>query len=138
MLLHRRQPGEERHRGGRFRPRSLVSLTTGDPLTLTVHNPGEVPTEVAARFFEKYVSGRKSSGTGLGTYSALLMAKAQLGDLRMHTGAAGTVLTLTLPALKEALPPPRSAVPREEAQSWLQQLPLRELCWSTTTSSAGW
>jgi len=104
-----------------------VSLTTGDPLTLTVHNPGEVPTEIAARFFEKYVSGRKSSGTGLGTYSALLMAKAQLGDLRMHTGAAGTVLTLTLPALKEALPPPRSAVPREEAQSWLQQLPLREL-----------
>jgi signal transduction histidine kinase/DNA-binding response OmpR family regulator len=104
-----------------------ITLRPGDPVLLTVHNPGEVPPEIAARFFEKYVSGRRSGGTGLGTYSALLMAQAQQGDLRMHTGPAGTVLALTLPALKEPLPPPRSAAPREDAQSWLQGLPLREV-----------
>ena len=104
-----------------------VTLSAGDPVALAVHNPGQVPPEVAGRFFDKYVTGRKSGGTGLGTYSARLMAKAQLGDLRMHTGEAGTLVTLTLPAFREALPAPRRAAPREDPQSWLQELPLRDL-----------
>lgn len=104
-----------------------ITLRPGDPVMLTVHNPGEVPPEIAVRFFEKYASGRRSGGTGLGTYSALLMARAQQGDLRMHTGPVGTVLQLTLPGLKEALPQPCTAAPREDAQSWLQDLPLREV-----------
>ena len=76
----------------------VMALEHGPPVTLTVHNPGEVPPEIADRFFEKYVTGRKSGGTGLGTYSARLMARAQQGELRMHTGPRGTTLTLTLPA----------------------------------------
>jgi two-component system, sensor histidine kinase ChiS len=104
-----------------------ITLSPGEPVSLAVHNPGQVPPEVAGRFFDKYVTGRKSGGTGLGTYSALLMARAQLGDLRMHTGEAGTLVTLTLPAFRDALPAPRSAAPREDAQAWLQDLPLRDL-----------
>jgi signal transduction histidine kinase/DNA-binding NarL/FixJ family response regulator len=90
--------------------RVSLALHGADQVVLTVHNPGAVPPEVAGRFFEKYVTGRKSGGTGLGTYSARLMARAQLGDLQMRTGAAaGTTLTLTLPAARGELPLARAA-----------------------------
>jgi len=86
-----------------------VGLEAGEPVRLWVHNPSTVPSAVAARFFEKYVSAGKSGGTGLGTYSARLMAQIQEGDLQMRTSAAeGTTLTLTLrPLGAEQLPPPR-------------------------------
>ena len=78
-----------------------VALDAGeDVVRLAVHNPQPVPPEVAARFFQKYVTGGKAGGTGLGSYSARLMARVQDGDLRMRTDAAqGTTLTLTLHAL---------------------------------------
>ncbi|HZN46454.1 MAG TPA: response regulator, partial [Ramlibacter sp.] len=85
-----------------------VVLEPGDPLRVLVRNPGQVHASVASSFFDKYVTAGKSGGTGLGTYSARLMARVQNGDLEMRTGDAGTVLTLTLPALgAEQLPPPR-------------------------------
>ncbi|GAB3666433.1 response regulator [Ramlibacter alkalitolerans] len=105
-----------------------VTLAAGDPVSLSVHNPGAVPPEIARRFFEKYVTGRKIAGTGLGTYSARLMARAQHGELRMRTGAQGTTLTLTLPALKGALPAPASAGTAQAPQEdWLRALPAREV-----------
>jgi signal transduction histidine kinase/ActR/RegA family two-component response regulator len=85
--------------------RVTLTLQREDPVLLTVHNPGAVPAEIAGRFFEKYVTSRKEGGTGLGTYSARLMARAQHGELRMRTSAAdGTTLTLTLPAAHNDLP----------------------------------
>jgi PAS domain S-box-containing protein len=85
-----------------------VVLEPGDPLRVLVRNPGHVHESVASRFFDKYVTAGKTGGTGLGTYSARLMARVQNGDLEMRTGDPGTVLTLTLPALgAEQLPPPR-------------------------------
>jgi len=105
-----------------------IALAAGDPVTLTVHNPGAVPAEIAARFFEKYVTSRKSGGTGLGTYSARLMARAQQGELRMHTDGQATTLTLTLPALKGALPLPAPAAAAQAPQEeWLRTLPVREV-----------
>jgi signal transduction histidine kinase/DNA-binding response OmpR family regulator len=103
-----------------------IRLRGGNPVQLAVHNPGEVPTAIAQRFFEKYVTG-KSGGTGLGTYSARLMARAQHGDLTLRTGAAeGTVLTLTLPATRGELPRPLPAAGAEPARpDWLQALPAR-------------
>ena len=89
-----------------------VSLATGDPLQVRVRNPGRVPEAVAGRFFDKYVTAGKSGGTGLGTYSARLMARVQEGDLRMETGDGGTVLTLTLRALgRDVLPEGRPSQP---------------------------
>ncbi|HEX7891340.1 MAG TPA: response regulator [Ramlibacter sp.] len=87
-----------------------MALEAGDPLRVLVRNPGRVPATVASRFFDKYATAGKSGGTGLGTYSARLMARVQEGELEMDTGDAGTVLTLTLSALgAEPLPPPREA-----------------------------
>lgn len=89
-----------------------LALRRVDPVELTVHNPGAVPPEIAARFFEKYVTGGKSGGTGLGTYSARLMARAQRGDVRLRTSAAdGTTLTLSLRRLHDKALLPQAAAP---------------------------
>jgi len=103
-----------------------VAMQAGDPVVLSIHNPGEVPADIVPRFFEKYVTGR-SGGTGLGTYSARLMARAQQGDLQMRTGAAGTTVTLTLAPLKGAPPPPpRLAVPADAAK-WASGMAARDV-----------
>lgn len=105
-----------------------VDLRDGDPVRVSVHNPGEVPPEIASRFFEKYVSAGKSGGTGLGTYSARMMARAQNGDLALATGAQGTTVTLTLPALKEALDAPAPQEPSgAPPAAWLHALPQRDV-----------
>jgi signal transduction histidine kinase/CheY-like chemotaxis protein len=109
--------------------RVTLSLRRGDPVTLTVHNPGEVPPDIAGRFFEKYVTRGKSGGTGLGTYSARLMARAQLGELELQTGPAkGTTLTLTLPPLKDDALLALTAAPAEQpAAPWGEDMPARDV-----------
>ncbi|MBF0425130.1 MAG: hybrid sensor histidine kinase/response regulator [Magnetococcales bacterium] len=63
-----------------------------------ITNPGEVPDEVRERFFEKYVTSGKRSGTGLGTYSAWLSARTQRGSVALDCTQAGwTSVTVTLP-----------------------------------------
>lgn len=67
-------------------------------LTLTLRNAGTVPEDVLPRFFEKYATSGKKHGTGLGTYSALLVATAHGGELALDTSEPGhTTLRLTLP-----------------------------------------
>jgi signal transduction histidine kinase len=71
---------------------------TGASWRVAIHNDGEVPQEIRGRFFEKYVTCGKSHGTGLGTYSALMVARAHGGSIHMTTGAReGTTLTVELP-----------------------------------------
>ena len=66
--------------------------------TVTIHNRGAVPEEIRDRFFEKYVRSGKKYGTGLGTYSAKLIAEAQGGSTRMVSSQTeGTTLTVRLP-----------------------------------------
>lgn len=76
-----------------------VSLEAGDPAVLRIHNPGRLAADVAKNFFDKYFSAGKSGGTGLGTYSARLMARVQEGELTLEGGQAGITLVLALPAL---------------------------------------
>ncbi|MBF0175522.1 MAG: HU family DNA-binding protein [Magnetococcales bacterium] len=65
---------------------------------VTIHNFGAVPEEIRSRFFEKYVTSGKSTGTGLGTYSAMLIAKTQHGHITMRSSEEeGTTITVTLP-----------------------------------------
>lgn len=106
-----------------------ISIRRGDPVAVSVHNPGAVPPEIAARFFDKYVTRGKSGGTGLGTYSSRLMARVQQGDLQLRTGPAdGTTLTLTLPPVSDAAAraaPARPALPAPA--QWAAGLPRREV-----------
>ena len=98
-----------------------VAVGGGEAATIAVHNPGEVPPAVAARFFEKYVTGGKSGGTGLGTYSARLMARVQEGDLALRTSAAeGTTVTLQLKPAKGELAP--AALPEAQASHLAREM----------------
>jgi PAS domain S-box-containing protein len=64
---------------------------------VVVHNMGVVPEKIRATFFKKYATSGKKGGTGLGTYSANLIAKTQGWNLSMVTDEeAGTSLTIHL------------------------------------------
>ena len=80
--------------------------TRGTQTVMRMYNAGTVPDSVQRNFFEKYATYGKVGGSGLGTYSARLMARVQKGDLAMRTSESeGTILELRLPA------PPAAAVP---------------------------
>ncbi|WP_197084275.1 sensor histidine kinase [Desulfovibrio sp. TomC] len=65
---------------------------------IVIANNRPVPAEIRSRFFEKYVTAGKAGGTGLGTYSALLMTTALGGTLAMETSEeTGTKVTIRLP-----------------------------------------
>ncbi len=69
--------------------------------TVSIHNQGVVPADVRGRFFEKYATSGKGQGTGLGTYSARLIAEAHRGDIAMRTSEAeGACVTVRLPLRK--------------------------------------
>jgi signal transduction histidine kinase/DNA-binding NarL/FixJ family response regulator len=69
-------------------------IEEGEPVLLRIHNHGAVPEAIRATFFEKYATAGKAEGTGLGTYSARLMARTQDGDILMNTSEEeGTTLT---------------------------------------------
>lgn len=78
-----------------------ISLENDDgDIALRIHNPGIVPEEIRDRFFEKYVTfGKNNTGTGLGTYSAKLIAETQGGTISMTSSEqTGTMVTVRLPA----------------------------------------
>jgi PAS domain S-box-containing protein len=82
----------------------------GDNVSLSLHNFGAVPPAIRQSFFAKYVTHGKTSGTGLGAYSARLMARVQGGELTMQSSdAEGTILTLVLPVLAAPQMPKQSS-----------------------------
>lgn len=79
--------------------RVRVALKGGHPVQVQIHNQGAVPQEIRERFFQKFATHGKPGGTGLGTYSAKLLATAQGGDVVLDTSdPQATTLTVTLPA----------------------------------------
>lgn len=66
--------------------------------TVAICNAGAVPEEIRDRFFEKYATAGKKRGTGLGTYSARLIAEVHGGTIGFTTSdTRGTEVTVTLP-----------------------------------------
>lgn len=58
-----------------------VTFENNDHCKISIHNFGEVPEKIRDVFFDKFVTSGKRNGTGIGTYSAMLMARAQNGDI---------------------------------------------------------
>lgn len=79
----------------------IITFTEGeDGLgTVTITNSGATPEGVRATFFDKYVTAGKKGGTGLGTYSAKLLAEVQQGSISMQVNDERneTTLTVTIP-----------------------------------------
>lgn len=75
-----------------------VDLAQGQWSQISISNAGEVPASIREQFFEKYATAGKTAGTGLGTYSALLFAKAQNGGVELDSSEPGaTSITVRLP-----------------------------------------
>lgn len=66
---------------------------------IQINNQGVVPEKIRNRFFEKYTTLGKKGGTGLGTYSARLMAEIMGGQISMETDELeGTTIEVRLPS----------------------------------------
>ena len=86
--------------------------------TVRIHNMGAVPEAVRDRFFDKYATAGKTSGTGLGTYSARLIVETQGGQISMATSDMdGTTITVTLPVTH----PPSVADGTKKAAELMQE-----------------
>ncbi|MFW5730739.1 MAG: PAS domain-containing sensor histidine kinase [Desulfonatronovibrionaceae bacterium] len=82
---------------------SVDIIPQEENLNIDIHNQGTVPEEIRDRFFERYTTAGKTRGTGLGTFSARLMARAHHGDITFSTSREeGTHLYVRLPRLQEA------------------------------------
>jgi nitrogen-specific signal transduction histidine kinase len=68
---------------------------------VVIRNRGAVPESLRERFFDKYATSGKQTGTGLGTYSSLLFAEAQRGCVELEASEPGaTTLIVRLPRPK--------------------------------------
>ncbi len=77
-----------------------ISIIDSAPIKVAIHNQGAVPEPIREKFFEKYATHGKKRGTGLGTYSAHLIAKTQGASIDMRTDdAEGTTITVQFPEI---------------------------------------
>jgi len=69
-----------------------------EPFEILIHNFGVIPESIRKRFFDRYATSGKSGGTGIGTYSAYLIAKSHGGDITFQSSEKeGTYLKVILP-----------------------------------------
>ncbi|MFA5024399.1 MAG: PAS domain-containing sensor histidine kinase [Patescibacteria group bacterium] len=68
-------------------------------LFIIIKNPGTIPSEIRGRFMEEGVTFGKKDGTGLGVFSAKLIAEANGGTISYETSdeANTTTITVVLP-----------------------------------------
>lgn len=65
-----------------------------ETLQITLSNLGAVDSNIRERFFEKYITAGKVSGTGLGTYAAKLFIEAQKGAIEAQFGEHDTQIIM--------------------------------------------
>ncbi|MBB5022877.1 response regulator [Desulfurispira natronophila] len=73
-----------------------INLSESPSPAISIENKGVVPEPIRDHFFEKYKTFGKTSGTGLGTYSAMLMANTMGYDLKLDTSDSKDTTILTL------------------------------------------
>jgi CheY-like chemotaxis protein len=74
----------------------VLQISYLSDLVISVHNKGVVPMALRDSFFDKYATAAKSGGSGLGTYSARLLAITQGGNISMKTSDASNSTTITV------------------------------------------
>lgn len=74
----------------------FVNFKNDTPKRLSITNNGVVPNFIREHFFEKYKTYGKQHGTGLGTYSAKLIATAMNYRLEMQTSDESNETTVTI------------------------------------------
>lgn len=75
-----------------------ISFQGGQTATIALHNRGVIPEKIRERFFEKFATAGKQGGTGLGAYSARLIATTLGGSISFTSSEEeGTTITVQLP-----------------------------------------
>jgi DNA-binding response OmpR family regulator len=75
-----------------------ITMTDADKKIISIHNQGAVPEDIQETFFDKYVTSGKNGGTGLGTYSAKLIAETLGGAISMESSEkSGTMVKMSFP-----------------------------------------
>lgn len=83
----------------------IINMSHNGRARTAIHNSAPVPQDIRETFFEKYVTFGKTHGTGLGTYSARLIAQTLGGYIRMETSdQEGTTVSVELPAANGEYP----------------------------------
>ena len=78
-----------------------INICTNDTVDIAIHNSEPVPEKIRPHFFEKYRTEGKAKGTGLGTYSAKLIAETQGATISMQTSEKdGTTVNVSFPKLQ--------------------------------------
>lgn len=72
--------------------RITIAMEDGKNKTVSIHNRGSVPADIRDTFFEKYVTTGKVDGTGLGTYSAGMIAETMGGQISLDTSVENEVI----------------------------------------------
>ena len=65
--------------------RITIEMEDGENKNVSIRNVGTVPEKIRDVFFEKYVTAEKSGGSGLGTYSARLIAETLGAKISLDT-----------------------------------------------------
>jgi len=71
-----------------------VTVDCDNGCHISIRNTGVVPTPIRKSFFQKYKTYGKKSGTGLGTYSAKMLADAMGYSVHMETSDEENVTVL--------------------------------------------
>jgi two-component system, sensor histidine kinase and response regulator len=75
-----------------------IDLRNENDLSIAINNQGAVPEAMRDTFFEKYATAGKKTGTGLGTYSAKLIAETNGATIGMDSSEEnGTTITVIFP-----------------------------------------
>jgi len=75
-----------------------IAFSDENEFIISIHNKGAVPEDIRETFFEKFTTSNKLGGTGLGTYSARLIAETLGGKITMESSEElGTVIKLSFP-----------------------------------------
>lgn len=75
-----------------------ISLLENGRKSVEIHNFGTIPEEIRERFFEKYTTHGKLTGSGLGTYIAKLSAETLGADINYSSSEdSGTSILIRFP-----------------------------------------
>ena len=77
---------------------NITLLKKESQAVICIHNNGSVPHEMKPVFFDKYTTSGKAKGSGIGTYSARLIAQTLGGSIHMDSSEEkGTQISIYLP-----------------------------------------
>jgi len=74
----------------------VIALSSGPEPRIVIRNKGAVPKAIRDRFFEKYTTHGKRFGTGLGAYSARLLAETMHCKLELDVSDDDDTTTITV------------------------------------------